>query len=72
MKLSYLLITVTTVLALYACDQPQTASEKVADKVNDALDRRPHEEVRDAAEDAADKVEDSAGNLKDEIKEQGK
>lgn len=72
MKLSHLLIAATMVFALSACDQAETPSEKVADKVNDALDRRPGEEVRDAAEDAADKVEDSAGDLKDRIKDQGK
>lgn len=72
MKLSHLLIVATTLITLSACDQPQTASEKITDKVNDALDRRPGEEMRDAAEDAADQVEDSAGEIKDTIKDQGK
>lgn len=71
MKLSHLLIVATTVFALSACDRPETASEEAADKINDALDRRPAEEVRDAAEDAADAVEDTAGDIKDSIKERG-
>lgn len=72
MKLSHLLIVATTVFALSACEQSQTTSEEAADKINDALDRRPAEEVRDAAEDAADTVEDTAGDIKDSIKDQEK
>jgi len=71
MKLSHLLVIVATLFALSACDQPETTSEKVGDKIDDALDRRPGEEVRDVAEDAADKVEDTAGEIKDAIKDQG-
>ena len=43
-----------------ACERrPQTTGEKVENKVNDALDRRPGENVRDAAENTKDAVKDA-------------
>lgn len=59
----------TTVLALTACEPKQTTSEKVKDNVNDALDRRPGEKVRDAAEDTKDAVKDAGKDIKGAVKD---
>lgn len=53
-----------------ACEKkPETAGEKVKEAVDDALDRRPAEGVKDAAEDAKDAVKDAAEEVKDAAKE---
>ncbi len=65
-------ILAVAVIALVACDKPQTTSEKVKDNVNDALDRRPGEKVRDAAEDAKDAVKDAAKDVKGAVKDAAK
>lgn len=53
-----------------ACEKkPETVGEKVKEGVNDALDRRPAEGVKDAAEDVKDAVQDAAGEVKDAAKE---
>lgn len=54
--------------SLVAC-QPKPMSEKVENKVNDALDRRPGEKVRDAAEDTRDAVKDAARDAKGAVKD---
>ena len=59
MKLHHLLIITTSLLALPACERNKPASEKVQDSINDGLDRRPGEKVRDAAEDTKDAVKDA-------------
>ncbi len=46
-------------------DRPDTPGEKIKDKVDDALDRRPNEKVRDAVED----VEKAAGDIKESVKD---
>ncbi len=71
MKPYYLLILIitATILMLPACDQTQTGSEKVMNKVDDALDQRPGEKIRDAAEDAGDNLEDAAEEIKDSAKD---
>jgi len=71
MKPYYLLMLIitATILMLPACDQTQTGSEKVMNKVDDALDRRPGEKVRDAAEDAGDDLEDAAEEIEDSAKD---
>jgi hypothetical protein len=51
-----------------ACERKPTVTEKVTDKVNDALDRRPGEKVRDAAEETKDAVKDAANDVKDAVK----
>ena len=68
MKHHYLIPTIA-VLALAACEPKQTTSEKVKDTVNDALDRRPGEKVRDAAEDTKDAVKDAAKDIKGAVKD---
>lgn len=60
-----ILLTLACVLAISACDRKPTPSETVKDKINDALDRRPAEGVRDAVEDVGDAVEDVGDALKD-------
>lgn len=69
MKYTYLLILMmtATILALPACNQTKTGTEKVVDNVNDALDRRPGEQVLDAAEDASDTAKDTGDTLKDNV-----
>lgn len=71
MKLSYLYIFMiaASVMVLPACDQPKTGTEKVMDNVNDALDRRPNEKVRDTVEDASDNLEDIGKDIKDSVKD---
>lgn len=71
MKLHHLLIVTSTLLALPACEKKSTP-EKVKDTVNDALDRRPGERVRDAAEDAKDAVKEAGKDVKDAVKESTK
>jgi hypothetical protein len=54
------ILSVALFVSVTACEKkPKTPLEKVEDKVNDGLDRRPGEKVRDAAEDASDKVKDA-------------
>lgn len=65
-----LLLATALTLPLLACsDKPETTMDKVENKVDDALDNRPAEPVRDAVEDAGDKVEDAAGDAKDAVKD---
>ena len=69
MKQYYALIIAAAILALSACDQNQTGSEKVMDNANDILDRRPGEKVRDAAEDIGDKLKGAGKEIKEEVKD---
>ncbi len=73
MKPYYLLILIITAtfLALSACDNKQTGSEKVMNKVDDALDRRPGEKVRDAAEEVVQEIDDAAKEIKESAKDAG-
>ena len=71
MKLHHILIITAALLAQSACEkQPIRGNTK--DGVNDALDRRPGENVRDAAEDAADAVKEAGKDVKDAVKESTK
>ncbi|QQR74985.1 MAG: hypothetical protein IPJ17_05230 [Holophagales bacterium] len=66
MKSLRLFFALVLCLGMAACDQkPKSATEQVRDKVNDALDRRPNEKLRDAAEDLHDGAKDVAKELKD-------
>jgi len=60
----YLLVA-AALLAVPACDQNSNVNQK--DGVKDALDARPNEGVRDAAEDAGDAVRDAGHDAKDAI-----
>ncbi len=66
MKLSYLLIA-ASLAALPACERRE--SPEVKEKIDDALDRRPNEGIRDAAEDVKDTAKDVGDDLKDAGKE---
>lgn len=52
-------------LAMTSCERDDTLKEKV----DDALDRRPAEGIRDAAEDAKDTVKDAADETKEAVKD---
>ena len=63
--LAFLLI--ATALAVLPGCREKTLPEKVEDKVNDGLDRRPGEKVRDAAEDVKDETKDAARKVKRDL-----
>lgn len=67
----YSIIPLAIVLALAGCEQ-KTTGEKVKDKVDDALDRRPGEKARDAAEDLKDAAKDAGRDIKDAAKDAGR
>ncbi|MEC5386454.1 hypothetical protein VVD49_12020 [Uliginosibacterium sp. H3] len=68
MKFSYLLMIGASVFALAACEK-QTTGEKITDKVGDAMDNRPHEKAKDAAEDIGDAAKDAGSAIKEEAGE---
>ncbi|MDB5888947.1 MAG: hypothetical protein JWM03_1819, partial [Rhodocyclales bacterium] len=65
MKIHHLLMVAASVLALSACEK-QTTGEKVSDKIGDALDTRPHEKAKDAAEDLSAAAKDAGKSVKHE------
>ena len=69
MKTPLLLIALATLLVLPSCEQDKPVAGKAKDGINDALDRRPGEKVRDAAEDAADAVKDAGKEAKEAVKD---
>ncbi len=69
MKTPILLITLATLLTMPACERDKPITGKGKDGLNDALDRRPGENVRDAAEDAGDAVKDAGKGVKDAVKD---
>ena len=60
---SSLFLCAAALFALTGCDR--STDGKVKDGVNDALDRRPGENVRDAAEDTKDAVKEAGRDIKD-------
>ncbi len=73
MKLSYLLVA-ASLATFTACEKKDTPDIK--EKVDDALDRRPNEnlkdageDLKDAAKDVGDEVEDAAKDVKEEVKD---
>ncbi|MFZ1244273.1 MAG: hypothetical protein WAR41_04335 [Azonexus sp.] len=70
MKKPYaLLLALPLLCALAACDKPADLSSNAKNSINDALDRRPQEKIRDAAEDAGDAIKKGAGDVKDAVKD---
>jgi len=64
-KLFHAVLLATTAAVFAGCDQkPTSTTEQVKDKVNDALDRRSNEKLRDAAEDVRDGVKEAVKDLK--------
>lgn len=68
MKKLFSFIALSTCLCLPACNK-KTTTGKSQDGVNDALDRRPNEEMRDAVEDTSDAVKDVGKEIKDAVKD---
>ena len=69
MEISHLIIALPLAFALAACEQkPASTSEQIKDKVNDALDRRPNEKLKDAVEDIRDGAKAAAKDLKEATK----
>lgn len=66
MKLHYLFAAATFAI-LPACEKHETPNVK--EKVDDALDRRPNEKLKDAGEDAKDAAKDAADDVKDAAKD---
>lgn len=70
MKLNYLLAAVV-IASLPACKEKHE-TPNVKEKIDDALDRRPNEKLKDAGEDIKDAAKDAGHDLKragKEIKE---
>jgi hypothetical protein len=68
MKPCYPLI-IAALMMLSACDQNKADSSAVKDNVDDILDQRPGEKVRDAVEDAGDKLKGAGKEIKETIKD---
>ncbi len=69
MKNAVLLLALPFVFAMAGCEQkPKSTTEQVKDKVNDALDRRPNEKLKDAAEDVRDGAKSAVKDLKEATK----
>ncbi|MBL8500919.1 MAG: hypothetical protein JNL77_10140 [Nitrosomonas sp.] len=68
MKPCYPLI-IAVLMMLSACDQNKADSSAVKDNVDDILDQRPGEKVRDAVEDAGDKLKGAGKEIKETIKD---
>jgi methyl-accepting chemotaxis protein len=60
-----LLPSIAIALVVLAGCENKSAIEKAQDRVNDALDRRPHEELRDAAEEISGAAKDVGSAVKD-------
>ncbi|MER0215728.1 MAG: hypothetical protein DU481_05935 [Nitrosomonas sp.] len=68
MKPCYSLI-IAALIMLSACDQNKADSSAIKDNVDDILDQRPGEKVRDAVEDVSDKVKGAGKEIKETIKD---
>jgi gas vesicle protein len=66
MKFSYLIVA-AGLATFAACEKHE--SPEVKEKVNDALDRRPNEKLKDAGEDMKDAAEDAGKDIKDAAKD---
>jgi gas vesicle protein len=66
MKLTYLLAA-ASLATFSACEKKETP--EVKEKVDDALDRRPNEGIKDAAEDVKDAAKDTGNEIKDAAKD---
>ena len=69
MKLTNCLTLTTLIFTLAACEEkPKPLGDTVKDKVDDALDRRPNEKLRDAGEDLRDAAKDAKDAVNDAVK----
>ena len=62
---AFLLATGATTLFVTSCEQRKT----LGDKVDDAMDNRPNEKVKDKAEDIGDAVKDAGKETKEAVKD---
>lgn len=70
MKITRLLLALVLLVGLAACEQkPKSATEKLKDKVDDALDRRSNEKLRDAAEELQEGAKEVAKEIQEAEKE---
>jgi len=69
-----LLLTLPLLFALSACNKPPepTLGSNNKDSLNDALDRRPNEQARDAVESTGDALKEAGGEIKDAVKDASK
>lgn len=69
-----LLLTLPLLFALSACNKPAepTLGSNNKDSLNDALDRRPNEQARDAVESTGDALKEAGGEIKDAVKDASK
>jgi hypothetical protein len=72
MKPFHLFFAAALLLGLPACERKKSASGEVKDTVDDVLDRRPGEKVRDAAEEAKDAVKDAGKEVKEAVEDAAK
>jgi len=55
-------------LGITACEKkPETAAEKIEEKVKDGLDLRENEKLKDAGEDASKAIENAGEAVKDAV-----
>jgi hypothetical protein len=66
MKLNYL-FAAAALAFIPACEKNETP--EVKEKIDDALDRRPNEELKDAGEDIKDAAKDAGNDVKDAAKD---
>lgn len=69
-----LLLSLPLLFALSACNKPPepTLGSNNKDSLNDALDRRPNEQARDAVESTGDAIKEAGGEIKDAVKDASK
>ena len=73
MKFARLLLVLPLLLSIVACEpRDRTTGDKVKDKVDDALDRRSNEKLRDAGEDVRDGATDAAKDVGGAVKDTAK
>lgn len=68
MKLHHLILT-ASLLSFPACEKKQTTSEKIENKIDDALDQRPGEKILDAVENSEDAIKDAADDVKEAVED---
>lgn len=70
MKTQTNILLAAVLLSFAGCEEkPKPVGEKIKDNVNDALDRRPNEKLRDAGEDLKDAGKDAKQAVKDAVRE---
>ena len=68
MKTNKLLFLTFTMFAFASCNRNQTTTDRVGDKIDDALNQRPAERIRDSIEDSKDAIKRESKDIKNLIK----